>query len=133
MDEQLNIVALLRRNKITTFDNKLMKLDSPSFDGEFFDVHSNQQSINKDVEANFYGERGILDVQFTMVGETIEHERQIYTFMDLIGNLGGVHDLILLLFSLFFGSISEHSYILKALEKLYLVKTKEKTIFNSPV
>ena len=72
-------------------------------------------------------------MMFSMVGEVQEHERSIYTIMDLIGDLGGVHDLIVLFFSFFMSGISEHSFVSKALGILYLVKTTKPDLFQKPV
>ena len=65
-------------------------------------------------------------------GEVIEHERSIYTLMDLIGDLGGVNDLIVLFVSIFMGSISQISFLTKIMGKLYLVKSVENNIFSNP-
>ena len=43
--------------------------------------------------------------------------------MDLIGDLGGVHDLIVFFLSLFLSPVSEFSFISKILSKMYLVRT----------
>ena len=69
---------------------------------------------------------------YTFSGEVIEHERSIYTFMDLIGDLGGVNDLIVLFVSIFMGSISQISFFTKIMGKLYLVKSTEHNIFSNP-
>ena len=70
-----------------------------------------------------------LQINFMISSEVIEHERSVYTFMDLIGDLGGVHDLIVFFVSFFMGSISEYSFIIKAMNLLYQVKTAEIGIF----
>ena len=63
----------------------------------------------------------------------IEHERSIYTFLDLIGNLGGVQDIIIFVFTIFISPISEHFYKMKFLRKFYLVKTSRLNVFQTPV
>ena len=67
---------------------------------------------------------------FTLSSEVIEHERCIYTFMNLIGDLGGVHDLFVVFISLFMSPISEHFFISKVLGKLFLVKTSKTNLFK---
>ena len=52
--------------------------------------------------------------------------------MDLIGDLGGVNDLIVLFVSIFMGSISQISFLTKIMGKLYLVKSVENNIFSNP-
>ena len=60
----------------------------------------------------------------------IEHSREIYNIMDLIGDLGGVMEIITTLCGIFIFPISEHSFTLKALESLYLGRTKDKKLFK---
>lgn len=51
----------------------------------------------------------------------------------MLGALGGITNVIMLLFSGFIGPINEHSFVLKAANKLYFARTKENTIFlNQP-
>ena len=50
--------------------------------------------------------------------------------MDLIGDLGGVMEILTVLCGFFIFPISEHSFILKALESLYLGRTKDKRLFK---
>ena len=64
-----------------------------------------------------------------MSSEIIEHEREVFNFMDLIGNLGGVMELLTLLIGWFILPVSEHSFILKAFQKLYLAKTNRNDVF----
>lgn len=53
------------------------------------------------------------------------HERQVYGLLDMMGDLGGVIEIIMILSQLALSGLSEHSFLLKAIEKLYLVKTEE--------
>lgn len=57
-----------------------------------------------------------------------EHSRYIYTFLDLLGDLGGIHDIAIALIGIFVLPMSNFSYILKILEKLYLVKTDDESL-----
>ena len=50
--------------------------------------------------------------------------------MDLIGDLGGVLEVIMVGFGLILYPVSEHSYILTALNKLFLVKTSSPSLFK---
>ena len=49
--------------------------------------------------------------------------------MDLIGELGGVLEVLILFCSIFLTPVSEHTFILKALETLYLGRTLDKDLF----
>jgi len=49
--------------------------------------------------------------------------RSVYGLLDLIGDLGGVSDLIIKFLGIFMLPISNFSFVFKALENLYLVKS----------
>jgi hypothetical protein len=59
----------------------------------------------------------------------VEHSREIYNILDLVGDLGGVLEVLLTLFGIFMFRISERSFVLKALEKLFLAHTVQTNIF----
>ena len=63
----------------------------------------------------------------------IEHERSIYTFMDMIGDLGGVQEILIMMFGLLLFPFSEYSFVLKFMSKMYLVKTSKLNIFQTVV
>ena len=48
----------------------------------------------------------------------------------LIGDLGGVFELAVAMLGLLLFPISEYSYILKALNNMYLANTKDNTFFQ---
>jgi len=50
---------------------------------------------------------------------TIEYEREVYGVLSIIGDLGGVFDLIVLVFSYFFCPWSTLTFNFKAFNKLY--------------
>ena len=51
--------------------------------------------------------------------------------MDLIGDLGGVLEVITFIFGIFLFPVSEFSFIIKALEKLYLARTSQTGLFKN--
>ena len=51
---------------------------------------------------------------------------------DLICNIGGVMGIIITVLSIFISPISEHSFMVKALEKLYLARTEQSDLFAKP-
>ena len=61
--------------------------------------------------------------------ESIIHERAVYGSLDLLGDLGGVTEIIMLLFGFFLFPISEHSFILKAAKKMFMARTTDKGLF----
>ena len=46
---------------------------------------------------------------------SVSHSRQVYGILDLLGDLGGVLEVILLITGMVFYSISEHNFVLKAI------------------
>jgi len=60
---------------------------------------------------------------------TIQHGRRIYSLLDLLGDLGGVTEVIMICFGFMLYPISEHSFYLKAFKKLFLVKTSDENLF----
>lgn len=62
--------------------------------------------------------------------EDIRHTREIYSLFDILGDLGGVTEVIMLLFGFFLYPISEHSFSLQALKRLYKARTVDDSIFK---
>jgi hypothetical protein len=50
-------------------------------------------------------------------------------FFNLLGDLGGVKELIVLIFGIFLLPISEHSFILKAAKFLFIARTSNTNLF----
>jgi len=61
--------------------------------------------------------------------EEVKHTRKVYGWIDLLGDLGGVTEVIMIVFGFFLFPISEHSFFLKAIKKLYLVRTEDNSMF----
>ena len=57
------------------------------------------------------------------------HERYRYGFFDLLGDLGGVKELITIVFGFFLGPISNFSFTISVAKKLFLVRTKDENMF----
>ena len=53
-----------------------------------------------------------------------------YSFLDFLGDLGGVTEVIMLTFGFFLLPLSEHSFIVEATKKLYLAKTTNEKLFQ---
>ena len=60
----------------------------------------------------------------------VAHERRIYSFLDLMGDLGGVLEIVSVVFGFFLFCISEHSFNMGAIQKLFLAKTKDVKLFH---
>jgi hypothetical protein len=48
---------------------------------------------------------------------------------DLLGDLGGITEVIMIIFGTFLFSISEHSFYLTASQKLFYAKTSDNEVF----
>ena len=66
----------------------------------------------------------ILQVQINLSPEYQVDERDVYTFFDLIGDIGGVIDILVAVSAYVFIQLSDFSFTLKFLEKLFIAKTK---------
>jgi hypothetical protein len=58
------------------------------------------------------------------------HKRVIFGWFDLLGKLGGITNVMMLMFGFVLFSISEHSFILKAAKKLFIARTRTKYLFK---
>jgi hypothetical protein len=67
--------------------------------------------------------------KFWLTGQVQQNKRQIFGWFDLLGKLGGITNVMMLLFGFFLFGISEHSFILKASKKLFIARTADKDLF----
>jgi len=61
--------------------------------------------------------------------ESIKHVRVVYDLLGVLGDLGGVTEVIMLFFGFFLQPISEHSFLLQAIKKLFLARTNDDDLF----
>ena len=57
--------------------------------------------------------------------QRIYHARATYDILDLLGNLGGIVEIMSVIFGVFLMPISYHSYVVKAINRLFFVNSKE--------
>ena len=57
----------------------------------------------------------IFSSDFWLTETSIMYNRRIYGWFDLLGDIGGVTEVLILIFSFIFNPISEHLFILKAI------------------
>ena len=53
----------------------------------------------------------------------------MYGFLDLLSDLGGVHEIIMVLLGSLIFSISEHHYTLQAAKRMFIARTSDQTLF----
>ena len=61
----------------------------------------------------------------------MKFSRQVYNIFDLLGDLGGVTEVIMLTFGFFLFSVSEHSFHMTAIKKLFYARTRDNEIFGA--
>ena len=57
-------------------------------------------------------------------------ERSIYGVLDLIGDIGGVLEVLVSVVGILMYPLTEYSFVLKALQKLYLARTSNKNLLR---
>ena len=72
----------------------------------------------------------IFHTQILLQQEGVAHQRKIYGWLDLLGDLGGVTEVVMICFGIFLFPISEHSFYMKAIKKLFLARTSEGNFFD---
>ena len=70
----------------------------------------------------------IMAVRLDQIG--VSENRSVYGWLDVLGDLGGVMEIILLAFGFFLYPFSEHSFILNAANSLFYASTKLEGVFK---
>ena len=60
----------------------------------------------------------------------IKNKRVEYNFLDFINDIAGIYDLLLLCAGYFLSDYAFHSFTVKAIKKLFLIKTDDYHIFD---
>jgi hypothetical protein len=113
-----------------TYDSYL-KLFWPDTEGEFYNVENFEQSqFNRKYSEHVTGFTDSL-FKFTLSLSTasIENSREIYSLLDLLGDLGGVTDVLIFIIGIFIFPISQHSFTMRYLQKMFLVRTSQSNLF----
>jgi hypothetical protein len=71
-----------------------------------------------------------INTYFTLQPEIMKHSRRVFGWFDLLGRLGGITNVMMILFGMFVYPISEHSYILKAAKKLFIARSADASMFK---
>lgn len=62
--------------------------------------------------------------------DTVTAVRAIYNLLDLFGDLGGVLEIFIAIFAVFIEPMSEHSFVITAISRLFYARTHVKDLFN---
>ena len=74
----------------------------------------------------------LVNVAIYLSDRSTTYERKIYAVFDLLGDIGGLIEMSMLLLGSMMASISEHSFFIKAIQKLFLVNTYDRKLFIEP-
>lgn len=66
----------------------------------------------------------------SLSNETIQHSRQIYSLLDLFGDLGGLLEVLSIIFSACIAPWAAFKFDYKAISKLYNVHTRSEGLFR---
>lgn len=72
----------------------------------------------------------LFNTQIVLSSTRINHERRIYGWLDLLGDMGGVQGALMVCFEMFLLPISEHCFTLKVIKRLFLGNTSDKSLFK---
>ena len=72
----------------------------------------------------------MLEIEFRLSPEVNYNSRRVFGWFDLLGKLGGVTNVMMLLFGFIIFPISEHSYVLKVAKKLFIARTRDANFFQ---
>ena len=101
-------------NTIETFDNifDFLKL-SPSSFFHYFTAQESVSTISK--FGNRISKNKYLTFLFTLSTSTTVHTREAYNVMDLLGDIGGIFEVLVMVFGVFISPFSEFEFSLKAI------------------
>ena len=77
------------------------------------------------------GDMGMLYSSINLLHhEQSQHRRNIYNIFDVLGDVGGVLEVITFVFGIILLPVSYHSFILKASSKFFLARTRNDNLFR---
>lgn len=59
----------------------------------------------------------------------ISHKREVYNFIEALSDIGGIIEIMLILFGLIFLPISRHSFYLHAARFMFFARSRDSTLF----
>ena len=127
MDEKFALIDNLSiaKNMIYTQDD-YFQLGQYTHIGEFYDVHNVLPSkvTHKIMPKTLFNTRIWLDSTMTT------SNRSIYHFLDVLGDMGGVLEILIVVFGIVCCTFSEYSFIITAANKYFNARTSNEIIFD---
>lgn len=126
-DRQQVIDSSLTRNEFVMHSNMLNPLEENGFVYYQWNTwsHTSQQ---RPVES---AERSLLLIRVFLDSMKKEIHREVYGFFELCADVGGVLEFLIVIFAIFVRPVSEFLFQLKALELLYMLRTKCEKIVSA--
>jgi len=113
----------LQRNEILTYDKWFLNV-YPSIEDFFYTVGGViQENISPYVDPVT-----VFSVYYYVHSEMITHERQVYSFVNMGEELGGIIEIMVVFCSIFVLPISTFSFKLKAIRNLFFVRTAQNNL-----
>lgn len=123
----MNNNFFLRRHIINTKDDYFY-LGQLTLYGEYFSIAI---FLNRPTLRELDNDQVLYKSSVWLHSEQYKLTREIYNFFDLLGDLGGVTEVIMIAFGFVLYSISEHSFYVTASQKLFFARTEDSTVFES--
>lgn len=95
----------INKNEYETHDAYwYMGIETPSLKGEFFSL---RRTITEDFNQNVNTHKAMYHMDFSIAHIQYKYERIVYTVWDVIGDIGGVIDVILAILGIFMGPYTD--------------------------
>ena len=102
----------------------MFDLGFTSFEGHFYQFGQIlQQAYVAEVDPGC-----VYTTVYRLQGSGQVHQRSIYGFLGMIGDLGGVTEVVMILFGFMLYPISEFEFNLKAIKTLFMVRTSDEDL-----
>ena len=72
----------------------------------------------------------VFETILTLDNSAQSHVRIVYSFMELLGDIAGIWELVKSFIGILFFKISAISFYISAMKKLFLVKSRKRNIFE---
>ena len=113
----------LRENDVATWD-RYVNLQ-PTWESVFFDVNKQIYKPVAAINGNKDYEKLLYRSQYFKAAEKVSYQREAYGLLDLLGDLGGVTEIIMIIFGLALYPVSAHSFYVHAAKLFYFAKTDD--------
>ena len=72
----------------------------------------------------------VFETILTLDNSAQSHVRIVYSFMELLGDIAGIWELVKSFIGILFFKISAISFYISAMKKLFLVKSRKRNLFE---